>query len=55
MVANVEDIEYGARPETHKPPKLQLVSKTRKGDQYLQDNIIKCIYFDPPQSKPKRS
>jgi hypothetical protein len=47
MVANVEQIEDGARPEPHRPPKLQLVSKSAKGDVYLQDRIVQCIYFDP--------
>ena len=47
MVANVEDINIGSRPEPHTPPKLQLVSKSAKGDVYLQEHIVKCIYFDP--------
>jgi hypothetical protein len=47
MVGNVGDIEHGIRPEPHTPAKLQLVSKSAKGDVYLQDHIVKCIYFDP--------
>lgn len=47
MVGNLEDIEFGIRPEPHTPAKLQLVSKSAKGDVYLQEHIVKCIYFDP--------
>jgi hypothetical protein len=46
MVANPKQIiEKGAEPLTHNPPKTQLVSKHKKGDIFLQDHLIGCIYF----------
>jgi len=53
MVANTEDVfRRGAVPRPHTPPKTQLTSKTRKGDAFLQEHLVGCLFFQKyiPQS-----
>jgi hypothetical protein len=46
MVANVSDIRlYGADPIPHDPPKTQLASKTTRGDIFLQEHLVGCLFF----------
>jgi hypothetical protein len=46
MVANVNDVRYNnTLPSTHTPPKTQLTSKTRRGDMFLQEHILGCLFF----------
>lgn len=46
MVANVADIHsHGADPIPHDPPKTQLASKTARGDIFLQQHLVGCLFF----------
>jgi hypothetical protein len=45
MVANVSATSKGKEPFAHKPPKKQIASKTTKGDQYLQERMIGCVFY----------
>jgi hypothetical protein len=46
MVANPRQVKWeGQSPRTHTPPKSQFVSKTARGDVFLQDCLAGCIYF----------
>lgn len=45
MVANPRQIKDGYVPRTHTPAKRQFVSKSARGDVFLQDCLAGCIYF----------
>lgn len=45
MVYNVRQVAAGEMPITHTPPKYQLASKKARGDLFLQDCLVGCIYF----------
>lgn len=46
MVANPRQVKWeGHVPRTHTPPKRQFVSKSARGDVFLQDCLAGCIYF----------
>jgi hypothetical protein len=45
MVYNVRQVVEGELPITHTPPKYQLASKKARGDLFLQDCLVGCIYF----------
>jgi hypothetical protein len=59
MVANVKDMRYhSALPLPHTPPKTQLASKTRRGDLFLQEHIVACLFFQkyiPPTNNTRRN
>jgi hypothetical protein len=53
MVANTEDVfRRRALPSTHTPPKTQLTSKSRKGDLFLQDHLVACLFFQKHMPVP---
>lgn len=45
MVSNPEEVRKGNTPQTHTPPKKQLVSKRDKSDEYIHNRITGCIFF----------
>ena len=45
MVANVNEVEKGGDPQTHNPPKKQLVSKRDVSNDFIHQRIIGCLFF----------
>ena len=46
MVYNVRQVYHGtSEPIAHTPPKYQLASKKARGDLFLQDHLVGCVYF----------
>jgi hypothetical protein len=50
MLANPKDVKQGAPPQTHTPPKYQLVSKSDAADKFLHSCIAGCLFFQ--KAKP---
>ena len=46
MVSNAIQVSDGLElPKTHNPPKKQLVSKTDRGDKFIRNCLIGCVFF----------
>jgi hypothetical protein len=54
MVANTYNVHKRYEdPMPHEPPKTQLASKTTRGDMFLQEQIVGCLFFQkyiPPST-----
>jgi hypothetical protein len=53
MVANIYADYKKTKPSMHKPPKKQLASKTKEGDQYLQERMIGCVFYQKFMGGPR--
>jgi hypothetical protein len=51
MLENVKNVKNGQEPLTHVKPKYQIASKTTAGDQFLQNCLTGCLYFQKNTQK----